>query len=255
MPTHKPEVPKKQQKAPEITHQSKTPKSKKPIELPKNIKWIIAAIAILIIIALWITFRQPATPSQPVVPVAPVCGNDILEEGEECDGEVGSCKDYGFLTGVVRCIECAIDTSDCSNEVNGTLKVASTPDGDVTINGIPYGSTPLTVSLSPGAYEIAVEKEGFATETKSAAVQIGEEVLVELSLEKQFAQLIIKSFPSGAIATIEGERVGVTPVNVTTDNFNEQVLGLFRAGYHFWTTEFRLNPGDIIEITAVLNRK
>lgn len=47
----------------------------------------------------------------------PVCGNDEMEEGEECDGDdLGglSCEDLGFSGGELSCTEeCLLDTSSC----------------------------------------------------------------------------------------------------------------------------------------------
>ena len=47
----------------------------------------------------------------------PVCGNGIVEPGEDCDGvELGSetCVDLGFLSGTLACaVDCQFDTSAC----------------------------------------------------------------------------------------------------------------------------------------------
>ena len=52
-------------------------------------------------------------------PPPPVCGNGVLEPGEECDGsDLGgqTCSDFGFDQGSLACTgQCTIDTSDCSN--------------------------------------------------------------------------------------------------------------------------------------------
>ncbi len=48
-----------------------------------------------------------------------VCGNGIIERGEQCDGEealgsIDSCEDFGFQSGSLVCnSNCAFDTSDC----------------------------------------------------------------------------------------------------------------------------------------------
>lgn len=57
----------------------------------------------------------------------PVCGNGIIEPGEECDGGVGAlrCVDFGFQGGVLSCYppgtanSCKFDTSLCTlNQTN-----------------------------------------------------------------------------------------------------------------------------------------
>jgi hypothetical protein len=43
------------------------------------------------------------------------CGDNILEVGEQCDGGVGGmvCRDFGFMSGTLRCVNCLINTSGC----------------------------------------------------------------------------------------------------------------------------------------------
>ncbi len=59
----------------------------------------------------------------------------------------------------------------------GALKVTTSPiPVTISINGLPYGTSPLTVSLSAGTYEISFPGEGsqFETpETRSIAVEAG----------------------------------------------------------------------------------
>lgn len=49
--------------------------------------------------------------------LTPSCGNDKLEEGEECDGDVPTsvtCKDKGYDTGDVSCTtDCKLDYDNC----------------------------------------------------------------------------------------------------------------------------------------------
>lgn len=51
----------------------------------------------------------------------PECGNNLLESGEQCDGDewgkVRSCTYFGFDAGTLRCIDCSFDTDDCYNNV------------------------------------------------------------------------------------------------------------------------------------------
>ncbi|MFT4304321.1 MAG: hypothetical protein ACMXYG_07175 [Candidatus Woesearchaeota archaeon] len=52
------------------------------------------------------------------IPDEPVCGNGIVEPGEECDGQLSlSCQDFGFEGGNIACTNCKIDTSGCEGEI------------------------------------------------------------------------------------------------------------------------------------------
>lgn len=47
----------------------------------------------------------------------PVCGNEIIEAGEQCDedswGKIKSCTQFGFDAGKLSCVDCSFDTSLC----------------------------------------------------------------------------------------------------------------------------------------------
>jgi hypothetical protein len=49
----------------------------------------------------------------------PVCGNGIIEKGEQCDktswGTIKACTQFGFDSGKLACIDCSFDTSNCYN--------------------------------------------------------------------------------------------------------------------------------------------
>ncbi len=53
---------------------------------------------------------------------APVCGNGIIETGEQCEGTNFNglmCSDYGFTQGVLQCVSCQIITTSCFNGGGG----------------------------------------------------------------------------------------------------------------------------------------
>lgn len=56
-------------------------------------------------------------------PVGPVCGNGIIETGEQCelpnDFQGLTCNDFGFLEGTLQCVNCQILTTSCFNPPDG----------------------------------------------------------------------------------------------------------------------------------------
>ncbi len=52
----------------------------------------------------------------------PVCGNDKIESGEQCDGDafgtIQSCTYFGFDAGKLECINCILSTDNCYNNID-----------------------------------------------------------------------------------------------------------------------------------------
>jgi hypothetical protein len=66
---------------------------------------------------------------------AAVCGNGIIEADEACDGldlADENCATQGFASGVLQCLDCDLDTSDCTNCGNGILDANEPCDGELS---------------------------------------------------------------------------------------------------------------------------
>ena len=100
----------------------------------------------------------------------------------------------------------------------GQLVVTSRPEGaEVTIDGEGRGKTPLTVSLNAGAHVMEVQSGKSEPRvipfTITAGVQTAQ--YVELQGVVSTGSLEIRSEPSGARITIDGQNRGTTPMTVS----------------------------------------
>lgn len=74
-----------------------------------------------------------------------ICGNEIIEKGEECEGNNlndKTCYSYGFVGGSVSCKGCIIDTSNCI--------LPAQPAGQL------YNATEPGIKLSPNDLIIVI---------------------------------------------------------------------------------------------------
>lgn len=98
--------------------------------------------------------KPSADPEDPTVDVPvqedptekPVCGNSLVESGEECDGLVfKSCEDFQFTTGTLLCSkQCEYDFSKCSYATCGNGRVEAGERCDDGLNNGKYGHCKTT---------------------------------------------------------------------------------------------------------------
>jgi len=102
--------------------------------------------------------------------------------------------------------------------VTGTAVINSVPDGaSITIDGVARGTTPIRLSLAPGAHSVQITS-GSVTRTLPITVEAGSVVsqYVELPTAPplQGGRLEVGSDPSGAEVRVDGVARGVTPLVV-----------------------------------------
>lgn len=154
----------------------------------------------------------------------------------------------------------------------GNLVVNTVPDGTVFVNSNAEGRTPLTIELAPGKYKVKiipnsldperVEKAAMPWEgeveiidgvdtfvrrqlEESENESSGEVVALVRSqntLEKNKGEVQVKSVPSGAIISIDGQDLGVTP-----DNFVNITQGVHDISVHLTRFKRRSIQVQVLE--------
>ena len=100
----------------------------------------------------------------------------------------------------------------------GTLAIQTSPAGaNVVINGQARGVTPLNVSLNAGSYTVELSIDGAR---RTIPVTIAAQAAVSQFIEMPHAvpvvgQLDVRTDPSGAKVSVDGQRRGVSPLTVT----------------------------------------
>lgn len=121
------------------------------------------------------------------------------------------------------------------NGLPGTMSLSSVPDGArFYVNDRPEGKGPISLTgLNPGSYAIRVEKEGFATVTKTVTLENGGAIVEEFRLDNVMGRIEVRSTPSGADVFLDGSRVGTTK-SKGDDSDTSEVLAIenVREGEH-----------------------
>jgi hypothetical protein len=64
---------------------------------------------------------------------ATLCGDELISQGEECDGKAlagATCASLGFAKGTLACLQCHFDTKDCTSCGNDAINGKEECDGD-----------------------------------------------------------------------------------------------------------------------------
>ncbi|MBI3932684.1 MAG: TonB family protein [Acidobacteria bacterium] len=142
--------------------------------------------------------------------------------------------------------------------VLGTLRVESQPAGaTVTINGEFRGVTPLDLTdLPAGSYDVKAELKGY--QTQSETVQISAESprgQVSLSLSRTAPAMgvaDILSTPFGATVTLDGAKVGQTPLTDFRLRVGSHQYVIAKDGYEPQAGSVRVETGKRARVDAQL---
>jgi len=134
------------------------------------------------------------------------------------------------------------------------LSVATRPSGArVEIDGQPAGASPLAVGVGPGTHELRVVLEGFAATTLRLDVREGEQPApLQLDLVPVVGHLTVASDPGGADVFVDGEKVGVTPLDSYPVAPGRLDVLVNLPGTGAWRKTVELAAGDTLALEASL---
>src|SRR5262249_22002986 len=142
--------------------------------------------------------------------------------------------------------------------ITGSLHVETDPAGAaVAVNGETQGSSPLDLADVPlGAYEVKVELKGDEPKTESLSLTEDAprgEVKIALTKAAPTTGLAdIVSTPFGATVTLDGAKVGLTPVTGYRLKPGNHQVEVSREGYEPWRGTLLVQPGQRSRLDAPL---
>jgi serine/threonine-protein kinase len=137
----------------------------------------------------------------------------------------------------------------------GAATIEAEPAGDVKIDGVPRGTTPLTVSLSPGAHTLEITSGG-ATRTLALPIEAGQTIRQAVAFPvaptARIGQLSITSEPTGAHVAVDGVASGVTPVTLSGVHAGEHHVTISNDSATIRQT-VKLGAGETASVTGNLS--
>jgi len=135
------------------------------------------------------------------------------------------------------------------------VSLNTSPSGaEVLVDGEVVGTTPLNAEILQGQRDLVLKLAGHKAWQEDFDVLAGQDFAVpQVELVPADGLVFIRSNPSEASVTIDGEYVGLTPLEVPlTPNQNHE-LTFFKNGYHSGKTSIRTQPNQAREISMALD--
>jgi hypothetical protein len=120
--------------------------------------------------------------------------------------------------------------------------------GDESIGLSPVGPYVTTA----GDYIVSVKKAGYVEQTKMVRLPAGGAVSVSLAMERATGFLYLRSIPEGARVLIDGEFVGMTPLEQAPIPIGTRSVALMKGGYDKWEGTVDIATGETAEFAVTL---
>ncbi len=141
------------------------------------------------------------------------------------------------------------------------------PGAIVAVDGRLRGRSPLSLGgISFGSYHVEVSRPGFRpverdiqVSDKNAVFALGVTLVPSTSVSfenvntLELGSLSVRSRPSGVQVTVNGARVGVTPVNLPLP-VGRYEIRIEDPGYRMWGTNIEISSGRRTQVNASLER-
>ncbi|MBN7795622.1 PEGA domain-containing protein [Parahaliea mediterranea] len=129
------------------------------------------------------------------------------------------------------------------------IGLASEPAGaTITVGGEAVATTPAVVEVMRGEQQLGLELAGFAPWSRTLDVAAGEpQDLGTIALEPASGILSLRSEPTGANVTLDGDYQGQTPLVLELAPDRAQRINISRPGYRRYNEQLTLAAGERAE--------
>jgi TonB family protein len=151
-----------------------------------------------------------------------------------------------------------VPTPPAIEEKKGMIRVVSQPGGAaVSVNGEARGETPLDLRDLPlGSHEVRVELKGYEPKTQTVVLTSelpAAEAVIPLTRSAPATALAdVLSTPFGAAVSIDGARVGATPLTDLKLRVGSRRVEMTKDGYEPWAGTLTVQAGKRGKLDAQL---
>ncbi|MFH1022330.1 MAG: PEGA domain-containing protein [Planctomycetota bacterium] len=130
----------------------------------------------------------------------------------------------------------------------GTVEITSDPAGASIFCGGEFagitGDAPVVLSgLPEGVVAIVLKREGYEEFATTVAVSAGAKTVVQATLKRQAAPLLVISRPPGATVSVDGKDRGMTPLLLEDIPVGKHEFLLRLKGFNPWKEEVEIGAG------------
>lgn len=124
---------------------------------------------------------------------------------------------------------------------------------EVQLDGQALGMTPYTAEILEGEHEVTLKLSGHKAWQDVLEIVAGQDIqLANIALERADGLVFIRSEPTGANVTINGEFRGQTPLEVALAPGRAHELNFFRSGFTAANRTLETRPNEEQDITVAL---
>lgn len=122
----------------------------------------------------------------------------------------------------------------------------------VQIDGVDFGQTPLVdTPIEPGDHLLTISKDRYLTYTESISIEGRSiEQRFDATLDPAWATVSLTTSPSGADVLVDGEQMGVTPLNVEILQGQRDIV-LKLLGHKAWQDNFEIFASEDFAVSLV----
>jgi hypothetical protein len=147
-----------------------------------------------------------------------------------------------------------VDISVTLESLEGMVRLeCPMTDAELYLNNQYLGKGTWTGTLAPAIYQVEARHDGYTSSITSFTLQVQEErVIVIAAPEPIYGGLILSSNPTGAIAFVDGVRLGETPWTINNLVIGEHSVEFRKEGWNNYNTQVVVEENKAVAVNATL---